>query len=151
MPDQTTPDKRVVSVSRFIPAPPEAIFAILSDATKHQLIDGSGTVQSSQSNESEPLQLGTKFGMNMKIAVPYRITNTVVEFEQDRLIAWRHFGGHRWRYRLEPVEGGTEVTESFDWSTARVPRGIELMGYPSKHPASMEKTLERLEQILSAD
>jgi hypothetical protein len=83
--------------------------------------------------DPEPLRLGTKFGMNMKIGVPYLITNTVVEYEQDRLIAWRHWGRHRWRYELEPVEGGTEVTESFDWSTALCPR-------PSSWPAIRPST-----------
>jgi hypothetical protein len=140
---------RVVSVSRFIPAPPEAIFAVLSDASKHALIDGSGTVQASRDAEPEPLRLGSKFGMDMKMGMPYRITNKVVEFEPDRLIAWQHFGRHRWRYELLPVEGGTEVTESFDWSTSLFPKGIEMAGYPDKHPPSMEKTLERLEELVT--
>lgn len=83
--------------------------------------------------------------MDMKLGpLPYRISNEVVEFEENRLIAWAHFGGHRWRYELEPVDGATLVTESFDWSTARIPLAIELMGYPKKHPANIEATLERL-------
>ena len=87
--------------------------------------------------------------MGMRMGVPYVIKNEVVEFEPDRLIAWRHVGRHRWRYRLEPVEGGTRVTETFDWSTARFPKGIEIMGYPSKHPAGMERTLERLDRLVT--
>ena len=31
----------------------------------------------------------------------------VVEFEEDRRIAWRHYGHHIWRYTLEPTDGGT--------------------------------------------
>ncbi|MGY6499731.1 MAG: SRPBCC family protein [Acidimicrobiales bacterium] len=141
--------QRVVSVSREIAAPPDVIFAVVSDASKHPLIDGSGTVQSARTDEAEPLRLGSKFGMNMKMGLPYRITNTVVEFEQDRLIAWRHWGGHRWRYELEPTEGGTSVTESFDWSTSLFPKGIELAGYPDKHPAGMQRTLERLDELVT--
>jgi uncharacterized protein YndB with AHSA1/START domain len=139
---------RVVSVSRFIPAPPEAIFAVLADASRHPEIDGSGTVQGVRGNDPEPLVMGSKFGMNMKMGVPYLITNVVVEYEPNRLIAWRHWGRHRWRYELAAVEGGTEVTESFDWSTALFPKGIELAGYPDRHPAAMEKTLERLEAVV---
>ena len=97
--------------------------------------------------DPEPLVLGSKFGMNMRIGLPYRIQNEVVEYEKDRLIAWQHFGRHRWRYEFEPVDGGTKVTETFDWSTSRSPRFIELMGYPKKHPANMDKTLERLEAV----
>jgi uncharacterized protein YndB with AHSA1/START domain len=142
---------RVVSVSRVIPAPPEQIFAVLADASMHPLIDGSGTVRDVRGEDPEPLRLGSKFGMNMKMGVPYLITNTVVEYEQDRLIAWRHWGRHRWRYELEPVDGGTKVTESFDWSTALVPKAIEMAGYPAKHPPAMERTLERLAQVVSGE
>ena len=53
-------------------------------------------------------------------------------------------------YELEPVEGGTKVTETFDWSTAAVPKAIELMGYPKKHPNSMEATLERLAALVES-
>jgi hypothetical protein len=30
----------------------------------------------------------------------YKITNTVVEFEEGERIAWRHLSGHRWRYEF---------------------------------------------------
>ncbi len=139
---------RQVSVSRVIAAPPEAIFAVIADASRHPDFDGSGTVKGAV-GEPEPLTLGSTFGMSMKIGVPYRIKNVVVEYEQDRLIAWRHLGRHRWRYELKPVEGGTKVTETFDWSTAAVPKAIELMGYPEKHPKDMEKTLERLDALVT--
>ena len=72
----------------------------------------------------------------------------MVEFEEGRLIAWAHLGKHRWRYRLEPVDGGTQVTEEFDWSTSAAPKFIELAGYPKKHPANMERTLERLAGVV---
>lgn len=139
---------RVVSVSRVIAAAPEVIFDVLADPARHGEIDGSGTVQAIR-GESQRLALGSTFGMDMKLGpLPYRISNEVVELEADRLIAWSHFGGHRWRYELEPVAGGTKVTESFDWSTARVPQAIELMGYPKRHPANMEATLARLAALV---
>jgi len=86
--------------------------------------------------------------MEMKIGFPYRITNEVVEFEEPRRIAWRHFGRHVWRYELEPSERGTTVTESFDWTNARSRKIIELMGYPKKNLQAMEATLERLAAIV---
>ena len=86
------------------------------------------------------------------MGIPYRITSKVVEYEQDRLIAWAHLGGHRWRYRLEPLDDGgrTRVTESFDWSTAKFPPFIEWMKYPTKHVPNMERTLERLAEVVQA-
>jgi uncharacterized protein YndB with AHSA1/START domain len=143
---------RVVSVSRVIHASPEAIFDVLADPARHSEIDGSGMVQNIR-GESKRLELGSKFGMDMKMGfLPYKISNTVVEFEENRLIAWAHFGKHRWRYELEPQAesdgGGTKVTESFDWSTSVMPKAIELMGYPKKHPANMTATLERLATVV---
>jgi uncharacterized protein YndB with AHSA1/START domain len=135
---------RVISASRVVPAGPEEVFALLTDPARHGEIDGSGMVQQAR-GESKRLELGSTFGMDMKMGLlPYRITNEVVEFEENRLIAWQHFGKHRWRYELEPVEGGTKVTESFDWSTAISPKAIELMGYPAKHQQNIEATLDRL-------
>ena len=145
---------KVVCVSRVIKASPEVIFDVLADPARHAEIDGSGMVQNIR-GESSRLALGSKFGMDMKMGpLPYRITNTVKEFEENRLIAWAHFGGHRWRYELEPttVDGApaTEVTESFDWSTCNpvAGKGIELAGYPKKHPANMTATLERLAEVV---
>jgi hypothetical protein len=144
----TSGTARQVSVSRVIAAEPDAVFAVLADPAKHSIIDGSGTVKQAKGNP-ERLALGSTFSMGMKMGVPYSTKNTVVEFEDGRLIAWQHFGKHRWRYTLVPVEGGTEVTETFDWSGARSPWFIEKMGYPEKHPAQMAKTLERLDTYVT--
>ena len=132
-----------VSVERVIAAEPAVIFAIIADPSRHAEMDGSGTVQRHR-GEQRRLQLGSTFGMDMRFGVPYRMKSRVMEFEENRLIAWAHFGGHRWRYELEPVEGGTLVRETFDWSTARIPKVIELLGWPTRHPSSMEATLEKL-------
>jgi hypothetical protein len=83
--------------------------------------------------------------MRMRLGLPYTILNTVVEFEEARLIAWRHFSGHRWRWQLADLgDGRTEVTETFDWSTARSPRVIELLGFPARNRRGIEVTLDRL-------
>jgi hypothetical protein len=76
--------------------------------------------------------------------MPYTIKNTVEEFEEDRRIAWRHFGKHRWRYELEPVEGGTKVTESFDMTTVpALMRPItRFMG--KDNGQNIDRTLDRL-------
>lgn len=137
------------SVSRVINADASTIFALLTDVTKHPDFDGSGTVQKPTSS-SETLTLGSTFGMSMRFAfLPYRIGNKVVEFEQDRLIAWQHFGKHRWRYELEPLEdGSTNVTETFDWSTSTMPWALEAKGYPKEHLGNIERTLERLAALV---
>ena len=141
--------KQRVSVERVIDAPAERIFAILADARQHHLIDGSDMLQSSL-KAPDTLTMGSKFSMSMKLGpVPYRISNEIVEFEQDRRIAWCHYGKHRWRYELEPQgEGSTLVRETFDWSTAVIPKAIELMGAPARNREAMVKTLERLAGVV---
>jgi uncharacterized protein YndB with AHSA1/START domain len=140
---------RTVSVRRLIAAEPAALFAVLADPSQHPVIDGSGTVRHVRGNPVR-LELGSRFSMDMRLGVPYVIRNVVVEHEPDRLIAWRHFGRHRWRYRLEPTDdGSTLVTETFDWSTSVLPKGIELAGYPTRHPPAMRRTLERLDALVT--
>jgi hypothetical protein len=87
--------------------------------------------------------------MDMRIVVPYKMTNEVVEFEDGKQIGWRHVGGHIWRYILEPVEGGTKVTEQFDWNTNRSPIMLKVMNAVEKNSASIQKTLDNLAKRFS--
>lgn len=147
--DDTSADPEVVSVERTIDADAATIFDLLADPSKHPLIDGSGSVRKVRGNP-ERLSNGAKFGMDMRIGLPYRITNTVVEFEEGRRIAWRHFGGHVWRYILEPIGTGTTVTEQFDMRPSRSKLVLKLMRAAEKNRKSMEQTLDRIEQVATA-
>ena len=134
---------RSVSRSVVVAAPPAEVFALLADPRRHAEIDGSGTVKGVVSGP-ERLGPGARFGMRMRLGIPYVISNEVVEFAPDRLIAWRHLGHHVWRYELEEVDGGTRVTETFDWAPSRTPRVLELLGVPARNARSIDATLERL-------
>jgi uncharacterized protein YndB with AHSA1/START domain len=148
----------VESVERLIPAPPEAIFAFLADPSRHREIDGSGTVRDAKGG-SQRLALGSTFNMSMKLGVPYSMQSTVIEFEENRRIAWqsrgagrigRHFGGRIWRYELEPAEGGTLVRESWDISQeSAVTRPAVRLGRKDARK-NMTATLERIEAIVAA-
>jgi uncharacterized protein YndB with AHSA1/START domain len=140
--------KRSVQAQRVIAAKPDAIFDVLADPSRHAEIDGSGSVQKAKEGNPERLALGAKFGMDMKVGVPYSIKNEVVEFEEDRRIAWRHAGHHIWRYELEPIDAGTRVTETFDWATSRAPWALELMRVPERNRKAMEATLVRLAAVV---
>lgn len=138
----------LISRSRTIGAPAQRIFDLLADPAAHARFDGSGTVKA-PTKAPERLALGSHFGMSMKIGAPYKVTNEVVEFEEGRLIAWRHFGGHIWRYELEPVEAGkaTLVTETFDGRPASLAFVSRALGFYRRHPADIEATLARLEGL----
>jgi len=134
----------VISATKFVPATSAEIFELLADPRRHHEIDGSDSVLAARVKAPKRLELGSKFGMRMRIKVPYLITNKVVEFEEGRLIAWCHMGGHRWRYILEPTDGGTNVTEQFDMTTARNVKMLRRMNAPTRNRVSIEKTLENL-------
>jgi hypothetical protein len=145
----TSNPAKIVSHSIVVPAPAQDIFNLLADPRRHSEIDGSGSVKAARINAPERLSLGAKFSMDMRIVVPYKMTNEVVEFEDGKQIGWRHVGGHIWRYILEPVEGGTKVTEQFDWNTNRSPIMLKVMNAVEKNSASIQKTLENLAKRFS--
>lgn len=144
--------RKQVSTSRVIAADRQAIFDVIADPAMHPVIDGAGwaEVTGVQDGTPERLSDGARFGMEMKLGAPYPILNTVVEFEEGILIAWRHFHGHRWRYELEDVDGGTQVTETFDWSTAKAKLPLELARIPKRNLRGMERTLANLEQLVTS-
>jgi len=144
--EQATISGRTVSADTVVAAPPEEVFALLANPHRHHEFDGSGTVRGAVSGP-ERLALGDRFGMSMKIKLPYRITNRVVEFEPDRRIGWCHAAKAVWRYELEPVPGGTRITETFDYRGSPVAKGMELLGFPKGNAKSIRDTLRRLEEI----
>ena len=137
---------KIVSVERFVSAAPGLIFEVLADPRQHSKIDGSGSVKAARVSAPPRLSLDAKFAMDMKIGVPYKMTNTVVEFEENRRIAWRHLGGHIWRYILEPVDGGTKVVEQFDYNGSKSILILKLRGSMKSNEKFMTKTLENLEK-----
>ena len=118
-----------IEVSRFIPAEPADIFALLCDPWGHVAIDSSGMLQSASG--SPVTAAGEEFTIHMdrealgdvdlgKYDVAVQFTTVV----PDREIAWTIDGtikpplGHTYGYRLDPTVGGTTVTSYYDWSTA---------------------------------
>lgn len=141
---------KVISVSRVIPVPADKIFDLLADPAMHPILDGSGTVKASRSGNPERLSLGARFGMDMRLGGPYRITNKVTEFEEGRRIAWRHLARYTWRYELDPQDGSTKVTESFDTATGLAPAFvIRALGFFRRNEEGMRKTLENIERYFA--
>jgi uncharacterized protein YndB with AHSA1/START domain len=147
----------VVTVERVIPAEAGAIFDLLADPSRHHDIDGSGTVREAKGG-SERLALGSRFGMSMKMGIPYSMVSEVVEFEEDRRIAWQTRGpgwlgskvaGRIWRYELEPVDGGTRVRESWDIREESPFTRPVVRRSASATRKNMAATLERIEQVLT--
>jgi uncharacterized protein YndB with AHSA1/START domain len=144
-------ESRCRSAEIVIDADPTTVFDVLADPAQHQLFDGSDSVKG-RVNGPPRLYLGATFAMRMHLIAPYVIRNTVVEFEEDRRIAWRHVGRHVWRYELEPFEDGggraTRVTETFDYRPAPAAWLYERLGLPERNARSIEATLQRLKILI---
>lgn len=138
-------DERTASASGVVDASPAEVFDFIRRPGNHAEISGDGTVRDSRGGP-EVLGPESRFGMKMRHGVPYRMTNRVVEFDEDRVIAWRHLGGHRWRWELEPSgDGATKVTETFDGTTSRLPILLKLMGLPEGHVENVEKSVANVQ------
>jgi uncharacterized protein YndB with AHSA1/START domain len=145
-----------VTVERVVSAPPERVFALLADPSRHREIDGSGTLRGAVEGPRR-LALGDVFAMDMQAGARYRMLNTVVELVPDRRIAWQArpdlaavrglVGGRVWRYELEPVAGGTRVRETWDTDQEQVPWLVNALAPLTR--LSMTRTLDRIERLLA--
>jgi uncharacterized protein YndB with AHSA1/START domain len=138
--------RRKVTRRVVVHAPAAEVFALVADPHRHPELDGSGTVRNTPVSGPDRLSQGAKFSVGMKqYGVPYKITSTVTAFEQDRLIEWQHPLGHRWRWEFAQTEPGvTQVTETFDYTTAKAPKMLELFGMPAANATGITKTLDAL-------
>ncbi len=128
-----------------IKAPPKVIFDLIADPKSHTKIDGSGMLKG-ELKAPERLYLGASFGMKMRLGIPYIIKNTVLEFEENKSIAWRHLLHNVWRYELIEIDPGTTlVIQTWDGRKARskwwVSDSYQWV------PRAMAKTLVRLKEL----
>ncbi len=137
-----------VSRTVQVQAPAAEIFDIVADPHRHGELDGSGTVMDTVTGPQR-LAKDAKFSVQMKQhGVPYRITSTVTDYDDGRVVEWRHPMGHRWRWELTPLsENSTRVTETFDYSQIGSVKamGLELFRVPKQNAAGIEATLRQLE------
>lgn len=145
-----SPSKYLVPVSKLIDADRQRLFDIVADPAQHALIDGSDSVKQVRPGAPARLSLGAKFSMDMRLGANYRVTNTVVEFDEPNVIAWRHFNGHIWRYTFTAMGSQTEVTEQWDARPARRKWLLLLIGFPQRNRAGMTETLNRLSRLAAS-
>ena len=134
---------KTVSRSVQVSAPVATLFDLIADPHRHPEIDGSGTVRDIDVSGPHRLSPGDKFTVGMtQYGVPYKITSKATKVEENRVVEWEHPLGHRWRWELAEVgPGATKVTETFDYSTAKLPIVIELLGMQKKNADGIESTL----------
>jgi hypothetical protein len=125
VPQQVSAER--IEVSRQINAPAEKIFDLLRSPAGHVAIDSSGMLQSFTGEPAKAV--GDTFVIHMDRESlndfpelgKYDVTVLITAYDQDREIAWTPTGrlnlNHVYGYRLEPNDGGTIVTQYYDWST----------------------------------
>ena len=148
----------VYSESLVIPASGEVLWESLTDPSSHAALDEWGTVGAPVS--TEPLHgAGQVFTMNMRYddgqsVHHYRSDNHVTVFEPGRAVAWmtsiegEQPLGWTWRYDLEPVADGTEVTLTYDW-TETSEKNLERFGVPTRTPDELLGSLHRLSDLVA--
>jgi hypothetical protein len=156
-----TDDTTVISASREVHAGSNEIFALLSTPSRHLQIDGSEMLRGSE-HKGPFVAVGDEFLMRMYYEQfgDYVMRNVVVEFEQDRRIAWEperydidddEHWHHRWGFELVALTPRvTLVTHFYDCS--RSPEHARrLLKGGTVWLAAMERTLERLDEAVTAE
>lgn len=151
------PDERM-EVQRTIPAPPDAVFAILRDPHGHVAIDASGMLMDASGEPASAV--GDTFVIHMDREAlndfplgQYDVTINITRYEPDREIAWTIVGqlepqiGHVYGYRLEPTEDGTLVTSYYDWSDIH-PQWREAAIFPILPESALRATLGILDRTV---
>src|SRR4051794_36125455 len=155
MPDAHENGQPADSASLRIAAPPDAIYAIVTDVAGMGRLSPECTGGAWLDGATGPA-VGAKFkGTNKRGIARWSTTNTVVAAEPGRAFAFEtKDSGTRWSYTMEPEGDGTVVTERRE---AFAPRPLlakvfsaVLLGGIQDHDDEMRqglvRTLERLKQ-----
>ena len=132
---------------------------MLRDPHGHVAIDASGMLQDAA---GQPVgAAGDTFVVHMDRAAlndfpelgRYDVTVRIIDFKQDSLISWTVESprippiGHIYGYRLEPVDGGTQVTSFYDWSNI-TPKFRDAGVFPVISELALRATLGILDRTV---
>ncbi|MQY40152.1 hypothetical protein SRB17_81820 [Streptomyces sp. RB17] len=156
-------DKPTVEVRTWIGAAPERVWKLVSDV--ELMPDLSDELQSIEwlDGAARP-DVGARFvGRSKHDALgEWATTSTVVECIPERMFAWAVADPEHptavWRFRLEPRDGGTDLTESVQMGPARSGLSFAIDRMPEKEQKivfvrmreferNMTATLERIKKL----
>jgi hypothetical protein len=125
---------RPVTVSAFVPAPPDQLFAYVSDTRNDP--KWCPNVTGVEQVSGDGVGVGSRFRFHQSIEVQGRTLDSEVEVEvlsiADHAIEWAvddRFQSRHVRLGVEPVEGGSKVTQRTTATFKRKP-GIARWAYP---------------------
>ena len=159
MPAANDPTHPADEVTLRIGAPPERIYAIITDIAHMGQLSPECTGGQWLGGATGPAVGAVFKGTNKRGFARWSTKNRVVEAETDSVFSFNtKQSGTRWTYRLQPDGDGTVVTESRAAFKAR-PLSARvfsklLLGGIQEHDdelrAGMRKTLERLKAVAEA-
>lgn len=144
--------------SCVVTAPVDAVWSLLSDPREHHRFDDTGMVGQPEQGTSLT-EVGQVFTMNMtydngSTVESYQSDNYITDLAPGRSIAWATAtkGGSQlgwvWRYDLLEVPGGTQVTLTYDWSSAS-PENRARFGVPLTDQGGLTRSLDLLAAALT--
>jgi hypothetical protein len=153
---------RKLQASTVIDAPAATIFALLSDPERHTDLDGVDMLRGVVGDVPSIAGIGQTFTMNMRQDAlgDSRMINSVTAFVPDARIGWSpsmdpscdpaaklgevDASGHTYTYDLQEVDGGTNVTQTYEWMSVKDPKFLECF------PVSEEQLASTLDRIAAA-
>lgn len=154
-----------LQASKVISAPPDEIFALLADPNRHAELDGAGMIRGVEGDIPPIAGIGQVFTMNMHAddLGDYRMINAVTSYVAGARVGWApkvdptcelyeklgdmDASGHTYTYDLRAVDGGTQVTSTYDWTGVKDPKFEELC--PRVSQEQLAATLDKLDATVS--
>jgi uncharacterized protein YndB with AHSA1/START domain len=143
-------------VSVHVSAPPNAVWPLLADLERMGEWSPECYRVTWLNGAQSPAVAGARFkGWNRYGWMRWSTTCEVKVAEPGRELAWSTIERGRelvrWSYRLEPADGGTDVTESFDvrWLPfmARLAEDVLMRNRDQRREGAMRATLQRIKDI----
>lgn len=157
---------RKIQVSKVIDAPAKDIFELLADPARHTDLDGSGMLRGVEGKSQPLLAIGQTFTMNMHqdSLGDYRMVNSVTALVPEARIGWEpkldpscelasrigdmQVRGHTFTYDLREVDGGTEVTETYDWMSVKDEQFLAMLPVVSEE--NLKGSLDKIAEAVTA-
>ncbi len=146
-----------IEVTRVLPAPPDQVYALVSDLPRMGEFSNENTGGKWVKGATGPA-VGAKFkGTNAKGKKKWSTDVTVTKADPGKEFAFdvtvTGLGVAGWGYRLEAVDGGTQVTQYWDDHRNPVAKKITgwFLGIPDRgdyNRAGMEQTLDKMAAAL---
>ena len=148
------------SVTLYMDAPPDVVWEVVSDVTRIGEFSPE-TFEAEWTDGATGPELGAHFRGHVKrngVGPTYWSSCKVTACHPGREFGFAVYAAGRrannWHYRLEPRDGGTDVTESFELGTNPVVRVYWfLLGWARgrTNERGMRQTLERIRSVVEKE